>query len=333
MPFMIQHNVPLAPLHTFASPQIAENYYPIQSISDLKNLPRSGDRMILGGGSNVLFLRDYSGLMIHVLLKGIELIAETEQAVLIRVQAGESWPNLVAYTVEQKWWGLENLSLIPGTVGAAPVQNIGAYGVEVADCVDTVHAWDFKAQKNVSLQKNECDFHYRDSLFKSQQPNRYLITAVDFRLAKSAQPKLGYGPLQSLQNRSDLTPKDIADKVIEIRQAKLPDPSQIPNAGSFFTNPMVSIEQFEGLKQHHPNIVGFEYNHQIKLSAAWLIDQAGWKTRPSKEGIVVHKTQALVITNPQKAQGKAIKDYSDAIIDDIWQKYGVKLTPEVRFIG
>ena len=332
MPFMIQHNVPLAPLHTFASPQMAENYYPVNSISDLENLPDFNHRMVLGGGSNVLFLNDYSGLVIHILLKGVELLSETEGTLNIRVQAGESWPDFVAYTVKNSWWGLENLSLIPGTIGAAPVQNIGAYGVEVANCIENVHAWDLTTQKTVIFQNQECDFSYRDSLFKSKQPNRYIITAVDFKLSKTSQAQLNYGPLQSLQTVKNLTPQIIADKVIEIRQSKLPDPTQIPNAGSFFTNPIVSNQQFLGLQKQYPDIVGFEYNKQIKLSAAWLIDQAGWKTRPTKTGVVVHSTQALVVTNPKNAKGLEIKAYSDAIIDDIWQKFGVKLTPEVRFI-
>jgi len=212
------------------------------------------------------------------------------------------------------------------------VQNIGAYGIEVADCIENVHAWDLYTQKMVIFQNQECDFSYRDSLFKSKQPNRYIITAVDFKLSKNPQAQLNYGPLQSLQTVKNLTPQIIADKVIEIRQSKLPDPTQIPNAGSFFTNPIVSNQQFIGLQKHYPDIVGFEYNKQIKLSAAWLIDRAGWKTRPTKTGVVVHSTQALVVTNPKNAKGLEIKAYSDAIIDDIWQKFGVKLTPEVRFI-
>ena len=287
---------------------------------------------ILGEGSNVVISSDLDGLVIFNRITGISLQQQDTTSACLHVGAGEHWHDFVAYTLQHDWPGLENLALIPGTVGAAPVQNIGAYGVEASEFIANVHAYDTHLQQWVDLDRTACRFAYRDSLFK-HQAKRYLITRVDFCLSRNAAVNTNYPALQQQLldqgiTPSKATPGQVFDAVIQVRQQRLPDPKQQPNAGSFFKNPLVPIAQEKQLRISYPGLVSYPAEPgRRKLAAAWLIDHAGWKGK-RVGNVAVHDRQALVLVNSGGATGKEILEVASMVQDDIRAIYGVDLQLE-----
>lgn len=291
--------------------------------------------LLLGGGSNMVLAGDVPGLVISLETTGRRLVHEDDEHVWVRVQAGENWHELVRWTLEQGWYGLENLSLIPGTVGAAPVQNIGAYGIELKDVLEQVLVLDALDFGLKQLSVEECQFGYRDSLFK-REPGRRVILSIDLRLRKTAQLQLEYGPLRAeLERRGISQPSamDVSDAVIAVRQSKLPDPAALGNAGSFFKNPVISAEQAAQLKQQYPHMVQYPLaNGEVKLAAGWLIEQAGWKGKRQGDA-GVHEQQALVLVNYGTASGADMLALAADIQADILQRFAVLLEIEPVVIG
>lgn len=291
--------------------------------------------LLLGGGSNMVLTGDVPGLVISLETTGRRLVHEDGEHVWVRVQAGENWHELVRWTLEQGWYGLENLSLIPGTVGAAPVQNIGAYGIELKDVLEQVLVLDALDFGLKQLSVEECQFGYRDSLFK-RESGRRVILSIDLRLRKTAQLQLEYGPLRAeLERRGISQPSamDVSDAVIAVRQSKLPDPAALGNAGSFFKNPVISAEQAAQLKQQYPHMVQYPLaNGEVKLAAGWLIEQAGWKGKRQGDA-GVHEQQALVLVNYGTASGADVLALAADIQADILQRFAVLLEIEPVVIG
>ncbi len=332
-------NVSLRPYNTFGIDVIAKNLVIVNSNIALAGLLLDPnwfgiEKLILGRGSNVLFSRDYEGLIILIRIAGITCTGQTEEDITLRVGAGEDWHSFVLYCVEHGYAGVENLSLIPGTVGAAPLQNIGAYGVEVKNVIESVEAMNIETGEVRFFSNAECKFGYRESIFKRELKGQFVITAVNFKLSKKPQFQTEYGDIRRVleeKNISKLSLKAISDAVIQIRTSKLPDPSQIGNAGSFFKNPEIPISQFEELKVRFPNIPGYPMPNGIKVAAGWLIEQAGWKGFRSGE-VGVHAKQALVLVNYGGGTGIEIRQLSAQIQNSVSSKFGIQLTPEVNFI-
>lgn len=287
---------------------------------------------ILGGGSNILLTKKVEGLVIKIAIKGIQKLEETAKEVFLSVGAGENWHHFVIYCVQKSWGGLENLSLIPGTVGASPIQNIGAYGVEVGETIHSVTAYDTVLKEWVTLSQAACAFSYRNSLFKENK-NRYIITDVAFKLSKQHQCRTDYGAIREVLHEKGIkTPsiEAISNAVIQIRTNKLPDPKKIGNAGSFFKNPTVSLSVFESLKNKFPSIIAYPISdNAYKIAAGWLIEQAGWKGIRKGE-VGTYQNQALVIVNFGNAKGKEIYDFSEAIIQSVEEKFELTLEREVN---
>jgi UDP-N-acetylmuramate dehydrogenase len=292
-------------------------------------------RLILGGGSNILLSDDFPGVVLHMCLTGIEIVHEDAAATYVRAAAGENWHAFVQWTLAHDLWGLENLSLIPGSVGAAPIQNIGAYGVEVKDYFHELSAFDFDTGEVFVLNKADCEFAYRDSVFKRRLKDRAAILDVTFRLPKQWQPNMHYADVErELAQRGLASPtaKDISNAVIAIRTRKLPDPSVIGNAGSFFKNPIVSAAQRAALLQQYPQLVSYAQPHgSYKLAAGWLIDQCGWKGKSIGHAGVYEK-QALVLVNRGGATGAEVMQLAEAIRADVNARFGVMLEPEPVFV-
>lgn len=300
-------------------------------LPDITQLARQYARLcVLGGGSNVVLPRSIDSLVVRVALKGISPTADAPAGRIISACAGENWHAFVRFCVTAGFNGLENLALIPGQVGAAPVQNIGAYGLEVAQCIDTVTAWDLTRAEMVVLSAEECQFAYRDSRFK-REPGRWIIISVQFRVPHAWQPRLDYPDLMRhprLQNPDRVTPLDVFEAVCEVRRSKLPDPDVIGNAGSFFKNPIVDATQCDALRLRFPNIVTYALaDGRTKLAAGWLIDQAGWKGKRLGRA-AVHDRQALVLTNAGGADADDILALAAAIQHDVRARYGIDLEPE-----
>ncbi len=289
--------------------------------------------LILGGGSNLLFTKDFEGTIVKISTKGIEIIAETEDDIYIRVQAGENWDEFVAYCVEKGWGGLENLSLIPGKVGTAPVQNIGAYGAEVKDVLFEVSALDRINQIHRIFSNFECEFSYRDSIFKRRE-NQFVILSVTFKLSLKPVLNAKYGDIMEELTSLQIDSPDIRsvrEAVCRIRSRKLPDPVKIGNSGSFFKNPVVDLDLLPSLKEKFPGIVSFPYGKYVKLAAAWLIEQCGWKGyRAGDAG--VHPNQPLVLVNYGCATGQEILDLANSIKADVQKKFGITLEIEVNIL-
>lgn len=322
----------LQSLNTLAVPVRARYLKYIDSIEELSAAldyarTQKLEILVLGEGSNVVFADDYSGLVLCNRLQGIELLEDPGNgSVLLRVAAGENWHALVEYCVAKGWNGLENLALIPGLVGAAPIQNIGAYGVELQDVFHCLECIDIKTGKHLSLNKEECEFSYRHSVFKARLKNRCVITHVTLRLSTTNNIVLKYPALaKALDTKA--SPKDVFTTVCQLRQSKLPNPKLIPNVGSFFKNPIVSEAKLKQLQLEFPGIVYFPFDGQFKLACAWLIEHRGWKAREYK-GVRVHKDQALVITNSGKASGAAVLNLAHQIQVDIRQHFDIDLEIE-----
>ncbi|MGQ8335074.1 UDP-N-acetylmuramate dehydrogenase [Sunxiuqinia sp. A32] len=299
------------------------------SNSSFKDLPV----LLLGGGSNLLFVNDFNGVVIHSNVPGIKQVNEDRNHVWLEVGAGEDWDAFVDYCVRNDFYGLENLSLIPGNVGAAPVQNIGAYGVEVQDYIDTVKGYDLQTQTEYDVSASECKFAYRNSIFKNELKNRFVVCSVVFRLDKFPEFKLNYGHLKSeVEKYGEVTAQNVRKAVIQIRESKLPDPEEFGNAGSFFKNPVVSNEEAEALKSKHELIPLYPSGDGLtKVAAGWLIEQSGWKGfREGDAG--VHEKQALVLVNYGNATGQEIFQLSEKIKQSVFEKFGIELEREVNVI-
>lgn len=290
-------------------------------------------RLVLGEGSNILFRNDFEGLVIQPGMKGVEVVEENHEELIVKVGSSENWDSWVAHALERGWFGLENLSLIPGSVGAAPVQNIGAYGVELRERFAWLEAWDIQDYKPVRLQREDCHFGYRNSIFKDQGKGRYIITHVAFSLNKKPQLKLDYGKVKKeFQQAGGKTPMDLRSVIVDIRRAKLPDPEEYGNAGSFFKNPLVDKAIYNCIRVDYPDIPFFPAEHnQMKVPAAWLIEQAGWKGK-RLGNVGTWPSQALVIVNYGGATGQEIYDFSQKIMEDVENTFGVSLEREVNVI-
>lgn len=336
---VIQENVSLQARNTFGLESVAQYFAAPSDEAALrealswcatKKLPL----FVLGGGSNIILAEKIEGLVLQPALKGIQLLQEDAESVIVEAAAGENWHNFVQHTLAQGWYGLENLSLIPGSVGAAPIQNIGAYGVEVVDYLYSVTALNIATGELHALSNSDCQFGYRNSIFKQEAAGRYIITNVQFRLLKSPKLKIDYGDIRHELSQAGIevpTPLQVAAAVIAIRQRKLPDPAVIGNAGSFFKNPVISQQQFEVLKQHYPQIVAYPQGEQVKLAAGWLIEQAGWKGR--RLGAVgSYEKQALVLVNHGGATGKEVIQLAQVIQKEVADKFGVTLEIEPNLI-
>ena len=336
----IIENYSLKLYNTFGVDAKADFFVDANNITELKKalvFRRQKDLPILfiGGGSNMLFVNDFKGLALKLNLKGVEVVNEDEDFVYIKVQGSENWHQFIQWTLTQDFGGLENLSLIPGNVGTAPIQNIGAYGVEAKDTIVEVQALSLETGDERIFTNEECQFGYRESIFKNELRGQYVLVAVTFKLTKrNHQLKTSYGAIQKeLKGEGIANPtiQDVSAAVVRIRESKLPDPAQIGNSGSFFKNPVISKDDFEKVITQHPNIVNYPAENGVKLAAGWLIEQAGWKGKRFGDA-GVHDKQALVLVNHGNATGKEIYDLSENIIQDIKTKFGVTLEREVNMI-
>ena len=333
----ISNFVNLQPFNTFGVPAMAKQFISISSESSLQNLWKQGllpeDRLVLGGGSNVLFVQDPDCLVLKIDLKGIRHIEKESGEVWVSAAGGEKWNDVVNYAVDLGFSGIENMALIPGTAGAAPVQNIGAYGTELMDVFVECRAFDTVTGQFVVLDNASCGFAYRDSIFKNSDKNKYIITQITLSLQKGGHPNLSYQALSTaLKERGISTPtlREVADVVAGIRTFKLPDPSEVGNAGSFFKNPVIRKETYETLLLKYPTLPGYhQENERVKIPAGWLIEQAGWKGHRDGD-CGTWKHQALVLVNHGKATGEQLLAYSERIILDVLEKFGIKLEREVN---
>lgn len=333
MPVTVQENVELAPLTTFGVKARARYFCEVGSADELKGILADRrfegvPRFILGGGSNVLFTQDYEGLVIRMVSRGVRMTDENDEYAFLEADAGVVWSEFVSRTIEKGLSGLENLSLVPGTVGGAAVQNIGAYGVEVAERIQSVTCWDPEGGCEVTLSCDECDFGYRSSIFKTQKKNLIVLRVV-FSLSKSFVPVVGYKELAAqFGENPPQSAREVADAVIGIRRKKLPDPQVIGSAGSFFKNPVVSREKMRHLLEDNPRLVCYPLaGARAKLAAGWLIDSIGMKGRRVGDA-AVYERQALVLVNYGNATGAQIKALADEIIVAVKRRYGVLLEPE-----
>lgn len=332
-----QEHINIEAMNTLALPCIAQKvicFHSIREVEDYFQGPGCSEEvLIIGGGSNLILPECLKTTVLRFLFDKVSYRQQASDVVIVEVEAGKSWDDLVAETVSQGLIGLENLSYIPGTVGAAPVQNIGAYGVELADVLETVCVYDRNKHVICELDKEQCQFAYRDSIFK-REPNRYCILSLKLRLSKCKDYKLDYGELKTLHSHgNDLSVSQVRDKVIEVRKAKLPEPDVLPNVGSFFKNPIVSKLELEQLKRRFPDLVSYELdNGQAKLAAGWLIDGAGWKGRNHGE-VGVHDRQALVLVNLGSATQANVLALAKEIQNSIYEKFSVHLEVEPKIIS
>lgn len=320
--------------NTFGMDVKAKRYVEYDSEEELKTLipTLEGEVLHMGGGSNLLFKGDFAGTVLHSAIRGIEIVEEKGDEVLVRVGAGEVWDDFVAWAVAQGLGGVENLSLIPGEVGASAVQNIGAYGVEAKDVIALVEAVELQSGQKRVFGTLECDYAYRQSIFKKQLKGKYAITYVTCRLQKKPQLKLEYGNIKAvLGEKKDLTIADVRQAIIDIRNAKLPDPKVQGNAGSFFMNPVVSREKFLSIQKDYPNMPFYEVEGGVKIPAGWMIDQCGWKGK-SLGRAGVHDKQALVLVNLGGATSDEIITLCETVCKDVYEKFGIEIHPEVNLI-
>ena len=335
-----QENKSLKELNTFGIECQAKYFIEIKKESDLSQLYneklfQSEKKLVLGGGSNILLTKKFDGLIIKNSIKGYETIFEDDNFLELKVGAGENWHELVMMCVENNWGGIENLSLIPGNAGTAPMQNIGAYGVEIKETFKSLEAFEISTGKIRTFNNEDCNFGYRESIFKNEKKNQYIILSISLILDKNPKINLEYGDIkQTLSNKNIIHPtiKDISNAIIEIRQRKLPDPNKIGNSGSFFKNPIIPTEKLNVIKKKFPEIVYYPIGeNKVKIAAGWLIDKAGWKGK-TFNNYGVHKNQALVLVNYGGAKGKEIFDLSEKIINDIESKFSITLEREVNII-
>jgi len=299
----------------------------IDFLSDKKF--KNEKKLIIGGGSNILFTKDYEGVILYSCIKGIHILEENDNHIKLKVGSGENWDDFVKFCVNKNWYGIENLSLIPGSVGAAPIQNIGAYGVEIKDYIYDVNGIDLKNNLKKTYTNKSCDFEYRDSIFKRELKNNFFVTEVTFILNKNKKFTLDYSELKNI-NGQNLTIQNVRDKIIEIRNSKLPDPKLLANAGSFFKNPVINIKIAKNIKEKYNDFKYYQINESmVKISAAWLIEKSGWKGHKEKN-IGVYNKHALVLVNYSSENGKDIKILSKKIKESVLEKFNVTLEKEVN---
>ncbi|HTE29165.1 MAG TPA: UDP-N-acetylmuramate dehydrogenase [Chryseolinea sp.] len=337
----ILENVDLRPYNTFNIQAYARFFTVLRTTDDVRELLASDlfhqtRYLILGGGSNVLFTEDFDGLVAKVELKGISVVHEDDESTSLHVGAGENWHGFVMHCMKNNLGGVENLSLIPGTSGAAPMQNIGAYGVEIKDVIASVEAIEISTGQAITFSNDTCEFGYRESIFKQRAKDKYVITAINVRLSnRDHKLNISYGAIKDTlkaMNVTDPTIKDVSDAVIHIRRTKLPDPTVLGNAGSFFKNPSITMSLFEAIKKENPSIPSYPaVDGLIKIPAGWLIEQCGWKGK-TIDHIGVHAHQALVIVNYGGGKGKEIWALAMQIRDSVTKKFNITLHPEVNVI-
>lgn len=334
---MIQTNKNLKEYNTFGISVKAEMFAVFSSIDELKqilSLRNNKKLLVLGGGSNLLLTKDFDGLVIKNEIKRFEVTEETASEVIVESGAGENWHEFVLNCIDKGFGGIENLSLIPGSVGASPMQNIGAYGVEIKDVFESLSAYHIASGEIHYFDKTKCEFGYRESIFKNKVKGEYIILTVTFRLTKSPTINSSYGAINEqlkVMGIQEPTIKELSAAVIAIRQSKLPDPKIIGNAGSFFKNPTVEIALLEQIQKNYPDIPNYPAVNGKKLAAGWLIEKAGWKGR-TFDNYGVHKLQALVLVNYGNCTGQEIFDLSSQIIQDVFEKFGVLLEREVNIL-
>lgn len=336
---MIRHFTehPLAEMNSFHVREHSAHIVEFDQPSDLDTIFAEGNApgkwFVLGGGNNILFTTRYDGVLIHPVGKNLTIIAEDEQTLSLRADAGIEWDDMVAWCVERGLWGAENLSLIPGTIGASPVQNIGAYGAEAKDIITRINYFNTAEKKHLSLSKEECHFGYRESIFKHDLRGRAIITSVEFTLHKEPRPNLGYGDLQrEVEARGGATLANIRDAVCAIRRSKLPDTAEIGNAGSFFKNPVVDAAIAEELLARYENMPTYPAADGCrKIAAGWLIDQAGMKGY-RKGNVGVHDRQALVLVNFGGATGNEVIALAQEVQRAVFEKFGIRIEPEVNIL-
>jgi UDP-N-acetylmuramate dehydrogenase len=338
---LVKTDVDLQPYNTLNIPARARYFASVKSESQLKEIlrhPRTEGLkiVVLGGGSNVLFADDFEGLILHIQITGREVIKESRDHVWLKIGAGENWHQTVRYCVDRGWGGIENLSLIPGTVGAAPIQNIGAYGVELEEVFEWLEAVDIEGRESRRYEKEHCEFGYRDSIFKGELKGIVIVTNVVLRLSKNPELNTSYGAIRSELEKRNIdqpTIRDISDIVIDIRNSKLPNPDLLGNAGSFFKNPIVKEGVYERIKKEYPEAPGYEMgNQKTKVPAGWLIEEAGWKGKVMGN-TGTYKQQALVIVNHGGATGGEILKLAGQIKKSVKEKFGIALVPEVNIVG
>ena len=336
----ITENSSLKAYNTFGIDVSAKYFVQMFSVREFKEFSSTDyfkkfPRLILGGGSNILFTKNFNGCVIKNNISGIELIADDAEYYYIKAGAGENWHGLVEHCISNGYGGIENLSLIPGNVGAAPMQNIGAYGVELKDVFHELEALDIETLEIKKFSRADCKFGYRESVFKNEARDKYVITSVTLSLNKVPKFNTSYGAIENELTQmgvKELSIKKISEAVCNIRRSKLPDPAVVGNAGSFFKNPAVPERRYEELKKMFPDIVGFKNSRtEVKLAAGWLIEQCGWKGK--MEGHAgVHKDQALVLINRGNAKGSEVFDLSQKVLDSVKEKFGIELQREVNIV-
>ncbi|UUM31878.1 UDP-N-acetylmuramate dehydrogenase [Vibrio japonicus] len=325
----------LSAFHTFSISQSCAYLAEIHSVQDLISAYQNPDwqtlpKLMLGKGSNILFTQPFQGVVLVNRLLG-KRVSESESHWHLHIEAGEDWPSLVEWSVNQGYAGLENLALIPGCAGSAPIQNIGAYGIELKDVCEYVDILFLDTLETKRLAAQECKFGYRDSIFKQDLYQKAVVTAIGLKLAKDWQPNIEYGPLKSFDKQS-VTAKQVFDRVSQIRMEKLPDPAVTGNAGSFFKNPVISQLQYESLKTEFPEMVAYPTDNGVKIAAGWLIDQCGLKGE-TVNGAQVHPNQALVLVNKGNASANDVIELASLVRSQVQDKYGITLEHEVRFIS
>ncbi len=340
----IQKDISLKAFNSFHIEVKAAFFSSFESVNELELLIDSLDHvkltesslpiLVLGGGSNMLFISDFDGVVLQNKIRGIHMLSTENDTVLVEVGAGVIWHDFVLYCIENGLGGVENLSLIPGTVGASPIQNIGAYGVEVKDVIEEVHVYNIKEKKQNVLKNSDCKFAYRSSIFKTTDKNKFVITSVVFRLSTTHELHLDYGAIRDELKRMHVenpSIKNVSDAIVHIRSSKLPDPAKIGNAGSFFKNPVVSEKILDAIKLKYEDVVFNKVDEGYKLAAGWLIEKAGWKgVRKGDSG--VHEKQALVLVNHGNALGAEILELANKIQASVFDIFGVELETEVNVI-
>jgi UDP-N-acetylmuramate dehydrogenase len=335
----IEQNYNLSKLNTFGINANASDFVEIKSETDLQELFKmrefkENEKIFLGGGSNILFTKNFNGIVILNKLKGIEITKEDLENVEVRAMGGENWNDLVVFAVNNNYWGIENLSLVPGTVGAAPIQNIGAYGAEIKDTLINVEAFEIKTGKKRIFTKEECELGYRNSIFKNKEKGQYFISAITLKLSKTQKENIIYKTLRDYLNENKITEhslKNISDAVSAIRTSKLPDPKIIGNAGSFFKNVFVPKNKLTELLEKYGDMPYFIEDEIIKIPAGWLIEQCKWKGK-RLGNVGVHEKQALVLVNYGNANGGEILELASKIITSVKEKFGLELVPEVNIV-
>ena len=335
----IQHNFSLKNYNTFGIEAKANQFVAVHNVAELRTVleeNKSQTKFILGGGSNMLLTKDIDALVIHVDLKGKKIVKENDDFVWVESQAGENWHEFVLWSIDQNFGGLENMSLIPGNVGTTPVQNIGAYGTEIKDTFDSCEALKIENQEIKTFTKDECHFGYRESIFKNEVKDQYIITSVVFKLTKhNHKINISYGDISGeLAKNNILNPslKDVSNAVIAIRKSKLPDPKELGNSGSFFKNPILLKKDFDKIHQKFPEMKFYEVSEtEVKVPAGWLIEQAGFKGKRFGDA-GIHKNQALVLVNYGNATGKEIMEVSKTIQETIYKTFGIQIEAEVNLI-